>query len=86
VGEVVAVVPGVPDEVFPPPLPGEAVSLAEEPLEAGGAASFPPPPESSIAAATPAAAAAATTAASTAFLTRPEATLARPWLHPWKSS
>jgi hypothetical protein len=46
----------------------------------------PPPDESSIAATTPAAAAAATTAASTAFLTRPEATLARPWLHAWKSS
>jgi hypothetical protein len=46
----------------------------------------PPPEERTIATTTPAIAAAATTAASTAFLTRPEATLARPWLHPWKSS
>jgi hypothetical protein len=85
VREVVAVVALVLDEVLSPLLGAEVVSGAVE-CEGGDAASFPPPPESTIAATTPATAAAATTAASTAFLTGPEATLARPWLHPWKSS
>jgi hypothetical protein len=44
------------------------------------------PPESTTARITPPTAAAATTAASTAFFTGSEATLARPWLHTWKSS
>jgi hypothetical protein len=51
-----------------------------------GVASSPPREERTIATTTPAIAAAATTAASTAFLTGPEATLARPWLHLWRSS
>jgi len=83
--EVVAAVPVVPDDVVRPLVAG-VVPPAVEPLEAGGAASFPPPPESTMATTTPAAAAAATTAASTAFFTGPEATLARPWRHLWKSS
>jgi hypothetical protein len=79
VGVVVDVVAG-PESVEP-----VAVSVVVPP-EVGGAASFPPLPESTRATTTPAIAAAATTAASTAFLTGPEATLARPWLHLWKSS
>jgi hypothetical protein len=54
-----------------------------------GAAVVPVPPsldERTTATMTPASAATATTAASTAFLTEPEATLARPWLHVSKSS
>jgi hypothetical protein len=46
----------------------------------------PLPPESTTARIRPPTAAAATAAASTAFLTGSEATLARPWLHPWKRS
>jgi hypothetical protein len=53
----------------------------------GAAWLFPPPlEESTIAATTPPIAATATTPASTAFLTEPEATLARPWPHLSKSS
>jgi hypothetical protein len=46
----------------------------------------PLPPESTTARITPPTAAAATTAASAGFFTGSEATLARPWLHTWKSS
>ena len=46
----------------------------------------PLPDESTMATTTPAIAAVATTPASTAFLTGPEATLARPWRHASKSS
>jgi len=76
---VVAVVPVETCVVVSVPAFVEAV--------AGDAWLSPPPlEESTIAATTPAIAATAITPASTAFLTGPEATLARPCLHLSKSS
>ena len=80
-GEVAVVSAGVDAGVV-----AEVVRRAVVPVVAPGAASSPPPPESTIATTTPATAAAATTAAGTALFTRPEATLAPPWRHGWKSS